>query len=492
VGAKSNRRVDEDEQSRVADPNFYGVYPQDGTRATLLEIGETLHCIGYNIAKLLSLGTLINAAPTVVAVWVPAEALVFLLWRVHDDEWRASTPGNDNASFSLFNHIMAHVTLIAYPNSPVRNIGFFYGPMRYACMIVGTLALINPVQLCLSLYLSDAHPSLGMAPINVAPRTLLFAWAAATLLSVAGAAMMFVFMSESHRKTFYQRMPIGKRVREWHWHSRTAAKIGEGQDAARAQTLMLFVPRYLPQAEVKVWLRDGWPEWEKTNPVWFTEYWKKQVRRRLKHLLPVEVFATFAKDQYVAKLERLMEPPLIAVDVAEIEETLPNAEAAGVDLEQISRARVLCVEASDKQALVLNGTECDFYLVRAECIVSCTDKVMPAFRELRRNRPDWLVRETITIAKVCAGAYREEYLAVSHRWEDPQVPDGLGVQMDAIRDYLREHTHIRLVFFARCQGSNQCPATLVLGCCSHDNQLVPATGLVKHAAGRRWQVTHAD
>jgi hypothetical protein len=466
VGAKNSRRWDEDEVSRQADPIFFGYYPRDGTRATLLEIGETVTCIGSNVAKLLSLGTLINAAPIIAATWQLTEATLFLIWRASESEWRFGYPGMDNAPASLFAHFLTHLTLVAYPNTPCRQPGAFYGPHRFACMYVGTLFFINPGQLMLGLYLSDAYPSLSIAPINFASHTMILAWAAGTFMSMAGTVMMFVFMSESHRKTFYQRIPVRKHVREYHWHSRTTAKLGEGQDAARAQTILAYTECYLPQAEVKVWLREGWPEWAKTNPVWFTEYWKKIVHRRLKHLLPAEVFATLANEQYVAKLERLMEPSLIAVDVAELEDTLPNAEDAGVSPELLSRARALQSEASKKQALVTSGVECDFYFVRAECIVACTDKVMPAFRELRRDRPDWLVNKTITFAGACAGTYCRTYLAVSHRWEDPQVPDGLGVQMDAIRQYLRTNPSIKYVFYV--QARDRTRGLSLLACCSRN------------------------
>ena len=45
------------------------------------------------------------------------------------------------------------------------------------------------------------------------------------------------------------------------------------------------------------------------------------------------------------------------------------------------------------------------------------------------------------------GEYREEYLAVSHRWESSEAPDTQGVQLRSVRKYLMQHPQVRWVWY---------------------------------------------
>ena len=56
-----------------------------------------------------------------------------------------------------------------------------------------------------------------------------------------------------------------------------------------------------------------------------------------------------------------------------------------------------------------------------------------------RQREGWLVRMEFDPLEACQGAYNEEYLCVSHRWEEKDQPDSQGIQTQAIKDYLRRN-----------------------------------------------------
>eukprot|EP00971_Amphidinium_carterae_P038950 765541-Amphidinium_carterae.1 len=45
------------------------------------------------------------------------------------------------------------------------------------------------------------------------------------------------------------------------------------------------------------------------------------------------------------------------------------------------------------------------------------------------------------------GKYCREYCTVSHRWERPQEPDGEGVQLTAIQEYLKAHQEVKYIWF---------------------------------------------
>ena len=44
------------------------------------------------------------------------------------------------------------------------------------------------------------------------------------------------------------------------------------------------------------------------------------------------------------------------------------------------------------------------------------------------------------------GAYRKDFLAVSHRWETSDACDPTGEQLERLRDHLRHHADIQYVF----------------------------------------------
>ena len=72
---------------------------------------------------------------------------------------------------------------------------------------------------------------------------------------------------------------------------------------------------------------------------------------------------------------------------------------------------------------------------------------MPKFQEMMRKYPHALKHMTISLVDACMGVHREAILAVSHRWEDPAQPDGQGVQLETIREFLSERPGIQYLFF---------------------------------------------
>ena len=52
----------------------------------------------------------------------------------------------------------------------------------------------------------------------------------------------------------------------------------------------------------------------------------------------------------------------------------------------------------------------------------------------------WLKKLPITHEEACACVYAGRLLVVSHRWEDKAAPDRKGVQLEAIRAFLRDDT----------------------------------------------------
>lgn len=106
--------------------------------------------------------------------------------------------------------------------------------------------------------------------------------------------------------------------------------------------------------------------------------------------------------------------------------------------------------AADTLQTAADGTSCLFFFVRADKLLAHkwdVGETLPSLQELRRARPSWLAVRQIDLEGACNGSYITEYLAVSHRWEDPAQPDPTGKQREALLVYLRAHPKIAYVFF---------------------------------------------
>ena len=101
-------------------------------------------------------------------------------------------------------------------------------------------------------------------------------------------------------------------------------------------------------------------------------------------------------------------------------------------------------------------TYCTFYFVDADELRRCTDDVLPSLKELRKTRPSWIVKKTLSLKEALSGKYVEDHCAISHRWESPSQPDPDGAQMIEIREFLKENHRIKWIwydFWCMLQGS---------------------------------------
>ena len=116
--------------------------------------------------------------------------------------------------------------------------------------------------------------------------------------------------------------------------------------------------------------------------------------------------------------------------------------------------------AEEQIKLERENQECTFWFVRADFIRAWTGTTLPPFQELRGK----LEKRKITRSEAFRAVHRHEFLAISHRWEDPKAPDGQGVQMKAIKTYLEEHHEVEFVWYdywCMPQGKERTPAETV-------------------------------
>ena len=105
--------------------------------------------------------------------------------------------------------------------------------------------------------------------------------------------------------------------------------------------------------------------------------------------------------------------------------------------------------------------ECEFNWIDAEKLRTSVQEEFPAFmtlQELRASRPDWVIKKTMKLEDACTGKYAEEFLGVSHCWETPGEPDPRGVQLQKLRQILREkrHQRVKYVFYDKSSLPQRC------------------------------------
>ena len=123
---------------------------------------------------------------------------------------------------------------------------------------------------------------------------------------------------------------------------------------------------------------------------------------------------------------------------------------ASVKQEAAQAAGPMSAEEAAAHALVDAETaegECTFWFVAVAVILCNTEaKTLPSFTELSQ-REGALVKQKISRGEAFRGVHRDELCAISHRWEAPETPDGLGVQMNALREHLKERPQIKYVWY---------------------------------------------
>ena len=105
--------------------------------------------------------------------------------------------------------------------------------------------------------------------------------------------------------------------------------------------------------------------------------------------------------------------------------------------------------------------ECEFNWIDAEKLRTSVQEDFPAFmtlQELRASRPDWVIKHTMKLEDACIGKYKEEFLGVSHCWETQGEPDPKGVQLQKLRQILREkrHQRVKYVFYDKSSLPQRC------------------------------------
>jgi hypothetical protein len=94
-----------------------------------------------------------------------------------------------------------------------------------------------------------------------------------------------------------------------------------------------------------------------------------------------------------------------------------------------------------------------FYFATREMILQSAADTMPKHQDCRES---WLLKKKITMQEACQLLFKEEYVAVSHRWEEKGKPDPSGQQFEKVREYLVAHPKIKYIWFdytCMAQGS---------------------------------------
>ena len=124
--------------------------------------------------------------------------------------------------------------------------------------------------------------------------------------------------------------------------------------------------------------------------------------------------------------------------------------SASVKQEATQAAGPISAEEAAARELIDAETaegECTFWFVAVAVILCNTEaKTLPSFTELSQ-REGALVKQKILRGEAFRGVHRDELCAISHRWEAPETPDGLGVQMKALREHLKERPQIKYVWY---------------------------------------------
>ena len=161
----------------------------------------------------------------------------------------------------------------------------------------------------------------------------------------------------------------------------------------------------------------------------------------------------------IAALEEQVRKKAARWDAREVASSAAGMEALGERLLKLSAsvkqeatqaAGPISAEETAARELIDAETaegECTFWFVAVAVILCNTEaKTLPSFTELSQ-REGALVKQKISRGEAFRGVHRDELCAISHRWEAPETPDGLGVQMNALREHLKERPQIKYVWY---------------------------------------------
>jgi len=148
--------------------------------------------------------------------------------------------------------------------------------------------------------------------------------------------------------------------------------------------------------------------------------------------------------------EQLTAPPL-GVIVPELERALSLPDPSLGDHE-LAAARDKLEQAKIVQGLAEKGDGCPFLFLDAAALRDSESELplLLPMQELLRNHPQWFHTEMLTLDDACTRTLAFDHVAVSHRWDEPSEPDPSGMQLAAMRSYLRDRPHVSRVWIDYC------------------------------------------
>ena len=104
-------------------------------------------------------------------------------------------------------------------------------------------------------------------------------------------------------------------------------------------------------------------------------------------------------------------------------------------------------------ALEMSGAQCTFVFIKADVIRSglyeaAGYSTLPRLQEIEAKHPEWVCKRLLR-RHLAYGRheYRDNILAVSHRWEQPDAPDASSIHVRAVREHLQACPSIECVWY---------------------------------------------
>ena len=139
-------------------------------------------------------------------------------------------------------------------------------------------------------------------------------------------------------------------------------------------------------------------------------------------------------------------------------------------------------QALEDAALEMSGAQCTFVFIKADVIRSglyeaAGYSTLPRLQEIEERHPEWVCKRLLR-RHLAYGRheYRDNILAVSHRWEQPDAPDASSIHVRAVREHLQACPSIECVWYdywclslciclSSCQVATQLALALLLRRC---------------------------
>mmetsp|Transcript_45521 Transcript_45521/g.146670 ORF Transcript_45521/g.146670 Transcript_45521/m.146670 type:complete len:152 (-) Transcript_45521:239-694(-) len=114
----------------------------------------------------------------------------------------------------------------------------------------------------------------------------------------------------------------------------------------------------------------------------------------------------------------------------------------------------------------MSGAQCTFVFIKADVIRSglyeaAGYSTLPRLQEIEERHPEWVCKRLLR-RHLAYGRheYRDNILAVSHRWEQPDAPDASSIHVRAVREHLQACPSIECVWYdywCMPQGEDKTP-----------------------------------